>query len=600
MNQTPMKYRKDIQILRGLAVIAVVGYHLKIPGFKNGFLGVDVFFVISGYLMAAIYQTGQTRLFLVRRAKRLLPAFIVTILVTTLVSFFLVVPSDLRQVIDQSKYSLALVPNLYFWSQDSYFASSSFNPLLHLWSLGVEFQFYLFLPILIFAFSKWRHLKYFVFLGSLFSCLLILTISPKTSFFLIPLRFWEFVGGIIAFGLLTSETRSWHRSYTRTIGIALTILSAFFFLFFPINGFSTSIVFGHPGLSSLLTTLLTMVFLVSDPNFRYGSWLETIGKYSYSIYLVHFPLIVLVQYKQFSGTILNSQPSSYVFIQIFVIMLLAKIMYRFVEEPMRVKELQIRSWITILLVTFVTISLVPEIKGFQLSGQEKKIVAARYDRSQYRCGKIFRVFNPSSKVCVIGDNSFNQRILLLGNSHADAIKQTFTKAANKNGKTVLFWVQNDPLMNDANDASEIMKEILDNNISEIYIHYSASAVKVDLLVNFIERVQSKGISVSVIGPVPTWNKSVPDEVWTYRDSPNKSSYLSQSFDEFNERNMNSLFALKSNLSPSVNFFNTGKVLCNPGCRYQDATGVLYYWDSGHLTLSGANVLYPLFLQATRT
>ena len=600
MNQKLMKYRKDIQILRGLAVIAVVGYHLKIPGFKNGFLGVDVFFVISGYLMAAIYQTGQTRLFLVRRAKRLLPAFVVTILGTALVSFFLVVPSDLRQVIDQSKFSLALIPNLYFWSQDSYFASSSFNPLLHLWSLGVEFQFYLFLPFLVFAFSKWRHLKYFVFLGSLFSCFLILTISPKTSFFLIPLRFWEFVGGIIAFGLLKSETFSWHRNYTQIFGILLTILSAFFFLFFPINGFSTSIVFGHPGFSSLLATLLTLVYLISVPNIRFSSWLESIGKYSYSIYLVHFPLIVLVQYRQFSGTILNSQPPLYVFTQIVLIAFLAKLMYRFVEEPMRMKELQIRSWITLLLAIFLAVSLLPEIKSLRLTEQENKIVAARYDRSEYRCGKVFRVFHPTSKICVIGANSHDQRILLLGNSYADAIKRSFVKAANENGKTVLFWVQNDPLMNNTNDVKEIVKQVAVNGISEVYFHHSISAVNEDALLDFIERIQAKGVSVTFFGPVPTWEKSVPEEVWAYRNSIYKSPVLNQSIEEFTKRNSPMLIVTKSKLPKGVKFINLGPTLCIPLCKYQDTEGVLYYWDSGHLTLSGARVLYPVFLQATRS
>ena len=121
-----MSYRQDIQILRGISVILVVMYHMKIPGFKNGFLGVDIFFVISGYLMAQLYNTGRSLDFISRRAKRILPAYLSTILLTSSVSYFILIPSDFKQLIDQARASLILIPNLYFWNQDSYFTNTQF------------------------------------------------------------------------------------------------------------------------------------------------------------------------------------------------------------------------------------------------------------------------------------------------------------------------------------------------------------------------------------------------------------------------------------------------------------------------------------------
>jgi peptidoglycan/LPS O-acetylase OafA/YrhL len=138
-------YRQDIQILRGVSILLVVFYHLRIPGFKNGFVGVDIFFVISGYLMAQLYYPDRKFDFFIRRAKRLMPAYLSTIFLTILIGFLTLIPSDFKQLLDQTKASLFLIPNLYFWSQDSYFTGTQFNPLLNLWSLGVEFQFYLIL-----------------------------------------------------------------------------------------------------------------------------------------------------------------------------------------------------------------------------------------------------------------------------------------------------------------------------------------------------------------------------------------------------------------------------------------------------------------------
>ncbi len=156
--------RIDIQMLRAISIIAVVGYHLKLPGFQNGFLGVDIFFVVSGYLMAQLYTTSNALNFYRRRAMRLLPAYWVTIIASMAIATVITVSSDFSQVVEQAKASFALIPNVYFWSQDSYFSSRNFNPLLNLWSLGVEIQFYLFVPLI----SWFAKTRYFIFGLSLF------------------------------------------------------------------------------------------------------------------------------------------------------------------------------------------------------------------------------------------------------------------------------------------------------------------------------------------------------------------------------------------------------------------------------------------------
>ena len=135
-----MIYRKDIQILRGISVMLVVLFHLGFTLFQSGFLGVDVFFVISGFLMAILYSHDNKKEFFARRAKRLLPTYFIITLLTVCSAIFMVTPNEYAQVFSQSIYASSFSSNIGFWLQNSYFSKAEFNPLLHLWSLGVTIK----------------------------------------------------------------------------------------------------------------------------------------------------------------------------------------------------------------------------------------------------------------------------------------------------------------------------------------------------------------------------------------------------------------------------------------------------------------------------
>ena len=175
-----MKLRTDIQIMRGIAVLVVVFFHLNIGFFANGFLGVDLFFVVSGFLMAVLYKRGKVREFYLRRASRLMPAYFATIVLTLLFSAFLTLPAEHSQVVEQGLFGTFFLSNFGFWLTDSYFSSTSFKPLLHLWSLGVEAQFYLIVPLLFWMHWRSKLISLTVLLGSLFACLVVAQISPYT------------------------------------------------------------------------------------------------------------------------------------------------------------------------------------------------------------------------------------------------------------------------------------------------------------------------------------------------------------------------------------------------------------------------------------
>ena len=177
-----MTYRDDLQILRGMAVLFVFLYHLKVLGFENGYLGVDLFFVLSGFLMATLCDKSGILEFYSRRMRRLLPAYLFTILFTTIAVIVFAVPSDATQRFDRFWFDVFGLSNVAFWLENSYFETSAFKPLLNLWSLGVELQFYLIAPFLLPFLRKRMIVTLLIILGSLMASMIILSISPKTSF----------------------------------------------------------------------------------------------------------------------------------------------------------------------------------------------------------------------------------------------------------------------------------------------------------------------------------------------------------------------------------------------------------------------------------
>ncbi len=513
------RYRLDLQFLRGISVILVFLYHLKIPGFQNGFLGVDIFFVLSGFLMAKLAEKASPLEFYSRRLKRLLPAYFVVIFFTTLIVSIITIPSDSNQRTDRIFYDLLALSNISFWSENSYFESNAFRPLLNLWSLAVELQFYLLAPFILPFLKKRKLLLGLVILLSLLGSVVLITISPKTSFFMLPTRLWEFLFGAFA---------AWHfvRNSTPKVCLLLGLLSAlclfFVFAFYPLPNDSLNVITGHPSLAALLVVISTTILLIFSIDkfisikFFMSRIFIKLGDYSYSIYLTHFPIIVLVNYVPFGATRLGFEGTADLITIILLTIFTSYLLFNYVEKIRYTKY----ASISILLIIAVCLSmsyLAPKINSSNFSKNELLIYNAWKDRSVYRCGKISRVLNPTSKVCTLGDEFEGGRVLLLGGSHADSIKTVFRNEMNNKSNTALFYVTNNPLMSHRDDENILINVILRNSISSVVIHFNSGFYNdgnnLKRLTAFIKMLEQHEVNVFFIAPVPTADFLVPKKWW---------------------------------------------------------------------------------------
>ena len=329
--------RDDIQALRAISVISVICFHAGVPGFSGGFLGVDIFFAISGYLMAQVIYRDHVehsfrfRDFYMRRARRILPALYLTLMMCTALSWFIQFPSEFEDFTDALAGSVLFLANAVLMNQSSgYFATTLENhPLLHMWSLSVEEQFYLLFPLcfvgLLGVSSRFRiPILICVAAGSVALAEWYYATSPSATFFHLPARLFEFIIGVLAF-----EFRS------RVSNIPERVIA-------PLHVFGLTLVVGSivfmtkatplPSTLSLVPLMGVFCILVvpqsSKDSILVNPGLIFVGGISFSLYLLHQPVFAFARLSDFDSPWILSG-------LILLLLPLATIMKQFIEDPFR-------------------------------------------------------------------------------------------------------------------------------------------------------------------------------------------------------------------------------------------------------------------------
>ena len=328
-------YRSDIDGLRALSILAVLAFHFRFfPNFTNsGFIGVDIFFTISGFLITQIIltnsvQTGWIRKFYWRRIRRIFPALIFVLLATVVAGALIMLPYEFKKLGVELIGGSTFSSNFVYLQQLGYFDNSAIQkPLLHLWSLGIEEQFYIFWPLLIWGIIRFKINKKLVLslitLVSLSFCIYFSTSNPSLAFYSPFSRAWQLaVGGLAAIYYLDKEIKKFR--FIGLIGFMVLVFS-----FFVIDGGNN-----WPGFSTVLPTLGTLLMLLDgSPKSLKNRLLSTrllvfIGKISFPLYLWHWPILSFFSLTQGANSF---QRMSLLFLSFF----LAVITYLFVEKPIK-------------------------------------------------------------------------------------------------------------------------------------------------------------------------------------------------------------------------------------------------------------------------
>ena len=448
-----MPYRADIDGLRAVSIIAVVLYHAGVPWFGGGFVGVDVFFVISGFLITSLILHEQAAgafsltSFYHRRIRRILPALFVMMAATAAAGWFLLAPGDYMRLGRSIIATAASVSNIQFWLESGYFDTpAAEKPLLHTWSLGVEEQFYLLFPLYLMLIARW--LPRWRLPLTVAICTLSFAIGtvgafrdPIAAFYLPQARLWELlVGGLLAMGALPALRSQAARSWAGLAGLGLIAGAVVFY--------SEDMPF--PGLGALPPTLGAILVMWSG-----GSGASTVaralatrpavflGKISYSLYLWHFPLLAFGFYVGL-GTLSAVQIAALLALA-FVLSLLS---WRFVEQPAR-RAAATLPWRRVassaaggVLVLVLGGIAVQAQGGFpaRMAEEPQRMIASQPLRNPDRlaCYVIAPSRIATRDLCVMGDAAATPSFVLWGDSHGEMLRAAVGSAASAAGQAGWF------------------------------------------------------------------------------------------------------------------------------------------------------------------
>ena len=635
-NSNHLAYRPDIDGLRTIAILAVVFFHAFPKAIPGGFIGVDIFFVISGYLISSIIFSNleneifSIRGFYVRRIKRIFPALILVLLTVLVVGWYYLFNEEFKQLCKHAAAGAGFIQNFTLLREGGYFDNdATTKPLLHLWSLAIEEQFYIFWPLLL-AFvwrNKWSFLKITAVIGAISFLINIYLVqrSPAADFYLPLSRFWELMmGGVIAY-------QSLHLPETFQGGKNLRSVSGFFLIFLGLIFLSDGSNF--PGYWALIPVVGAALVISAgqdawlNKKFLANKVMVWMGLISYPLYLWHWPILSFLRILK--GHVVAIDTVGAVLVSVF----LSWLTFVFIERPFRSAQ-NINRKIQMLLIGMLAIAIfgmagfhkngfakidriessrnaylsyfensLPDWKYFERTDMQQKFRADCdfYDIDQYRKNHATLVPRASIATSCYTRNTYQDHaVFIWGDSHAQMLVDGLANNLPENWQ-ILLGVSSgcapDPDVKRASSTNYCEQSnwfalaTISHTKPDVVIVAQNEDHSFDRMKQITKKLKMMGIKrIIFTGPSPHWKQDLPKLVvrnfWEEKTKQRTWFGINQDVIDKNKE-LKERFSSGLKGDPEVVFVSLTDVLCNDeGCLIylgSDRKLGITSWDYGHLT-----------------
>lgn len=637
-----MTFRKDINGLRAIAVIAVVLFHFNPSWVQGGFAGVDVFFVISGFLMTGIIFKGLENNsfsilnFYIARANRIVPALTFVCAVLLILGWFYIPPTDYELLGKHVASSLGFISNVVYWREAGYFDAASHEKwLLHTWSLSVEWQFYIIYPLILVLLSKLmplRLMKVLLAIGTVLAFIFAVIATYRWSnsaYYLLPTRMWEMMVGCIAF-IYPLKLSQLQKRLLEWLGLAL-ILSSYFFV---------SELNHWPGYLAALPVVGAFFIIQAQRNdsFLTSNFIfQKIGAWSYSIYLWHWPIVVFLYYLTLEGW--------FIYGGIVLSILLGFLSHKYIEKIKFKRDFStLLSYVKCKPVYMALVigsmgAVVFNNHGFQ-SHYPLKVLQINNElisKNPHGCLADQVTRNPFTP-CFVG-NKDNIKAIVVGDSHADALIGAITASMDLNKEGLLALTKGGCIFilgaHQRGEGDGCLKEnikrmeLLNQNYNDVPVflasrtswyvypklgsnlkqyqgpriyftkpHSQPSAEFYDEFKVYVNKTVKELMlnhPVYLIQPTPEIGKHIPKELSKNILFNIEGSDLSFDLDKYHQRNDN-LRRLFNEVAQENNITVLDPIpyLCDHSRCIAELDGLPIYYDDHHISEYGNKLIAPLF------
>lgn len=616
-----MNYRSEIEGLRALAVLPVVLFHFGVSRFNGGFIGVDVFFVISGYLISRILldDLAHKRLsilaFYERRIRRIFPCLFAVILATGIGASLLLFPDQFDFFSATVTRVVLFCSNFFFSRHAGYFTINANTPLAHTWSLAVEEQFYIAFPLLLLALSRLPRAWLIITIAAI-ACtsfgwhIRATNLNPESTFFLPAPRAWELLTGTLVAIISPPPLSGYVRNSMALGGIAFILFPALFYTH------ETTLTPGWPVLPVLGTALVIMW----APSTVVARALSTrpiayIGKISYSLYMWHWPVLVLGRHAQ-AGLLSTTD----ILVLLSLTFVISALSWRYIEQPFRSVTPGSRRKVFIGALCAISIGVAAGQLGENLQGWKNRfpreilsrLTRATNDFSPLRgqCYLDRDEFLIAKNACVYGSR-FIPRVAVWGDSHAIELAYALAEigaqqkaslveitragclpvAGPLHGQSSRCQAHNDKVL-----AWLLSKELID---TVILIGNFRNSNESERIIQGVQKtvnaLNEKGKHVVLVQPYPiaSWPVPLTVAMLEKQGRPERAFLDEASFKDMTAPYLDAFAKLEG---PQVSVVSPSERLCAEGKCILTRDNVVLYYDSHHLTLSGARYVAPLIAE----